>query len=115
MLPPAAPLSETPVVLPWISWLAPIVAVVIAGAGDAGRARRAGDTGVDPLDVDAVGQGDADATDGAVADVRVGRSPVAATRVVDGGVPAPGPPGSTVSPNGSPHSLWLVSSTMPPS
>ena len=35
-------------------------------AGDAGGAGGAGDTGVDALDVDAVGQGDADAADGAV-------------------------------------------------
>ena len=87
------------------------------GAGDAGGAGGAGDAGVDPLDVDAVGEGDADAAGGAVADVRVGGrvAAVAATRIVDGGVPATAPPGSTVSPNGSPDSRWLVSRTMPPS
>ena len=76
MLPPAAPVSVMPVALPWTSWLGPIVAVVIGGAGDAGGvAGGAGDAGVDALDVDAVGQRDPDATDGAVADVRVaGRS-----------------------------------------
>ncbi len=74
MLPPAAPVSETPLVLPWTSRLGPIVAVVIASPEMPAVVLAVPVTpALTSLDVDAVGQGDTDATDGAVEHVRVGR------------------------------------------